>query len=176
MSVLAQTNERHKRPLGPEPRRNALFGSTRKLSCALYRVIAPSPIKPNLGFWGPLNYVRLFRSQASIQTNPSMKKNTTTAKVMVFLVYARQHIAVAIQPALWCFAPLLTAMSTAFANIKCKRLCWLHLWSEWRDLNSRPLGPEPSALPNCATPRKTTMIILGLLLFCKCFGWIDDFQ
>ena len=28
------------------------------------------------------------------------------------------------------------------------------LWSEWRDLNSRPLGPEPSALPNCATPRQ----------------------
>ena len=27
-------------------------------------------------------------------------------------------------------------------------------WSEWRDSNSRPLGPEPSALPNCATPRK----------------------
>ena len=27
------------------------------------------------------------------------------------------------------------------------------LWSEWRDLNSRPYGPEPYALPNCATPR-----------------------
>ena len=26
-------------------------------------------------------------------------------------------------------------------------------WSEWRDLNSRPYGPEPYALPNCATPR-----------------------
>ena len=26
-------------------------------------------------------------------------------------------------------------------------------WSEWRDLNSRPHGPEPCALPNCATPR-----------------------
>ena len=26
-------------------------------------------------------------------------------------------------------------------------------WSRRRDLNPRPLGPEPSALPNCATPR-----------------------
>lgn len=24
-------------------------------------------------------------------------------------------------------------------------------WSEWRDLNSRPTGPKPAALPNCAT-------------------------
>ncbi len=29
----------------------------------------------------------------------------------------------------------------------------LLVWSEWRDLNSRPYGPEPYALPNCATPR-----------------------
>ena len=27
------------------------------------------------------------------------------------------------------------------------------LWSERQDLNLRPLGPEPSALPSCATPR-----------------------
>ena len=27
-------------------------------------------------------------------------------------------------------------------------------WSECRDLNPRPLGPEPSAIPNFATPRK----------------------
>ena len=134
MSVLAQANERHPRPLGPEPRRNALFGSTRKLSCALYRVIAPSPIKPNLGFWGPLNYVRLLRSQASIQTNPSMKKNTTTAKVMVF------------------FLVRVTGFEPAASWSRTKRTTKL-----------------------CHT-RKTTMIILGLLLFCKCFGWIDDFQ
>ena len=25
-------------------------------------------------------------------------------------------------------------------------------WSEWRDLNPRPLGPEPSAIPSFATP------------------------
>ena len=27
------------------------------------------------------------------------------------------------------------------------------IWSECRDLNPRPLGPEPSAIPNFATPR-----------------------
>ncbi len=27
-------------------------------------------------------------------------------------------------------------------------------WSKWRDSNPRPFGPEPNALPNCATPRK----------------------
>src|SRR5262245_40553958 len=27
-------------------------------------------------------------------------------------------------------------------------------WSGRLDLNQRPLGPEPSALPNCATPRR----------------------
>ena len=25
--------------------------------------------------------------------------------------------------------------------------------SKWRDSNPRPFGPEPNALPNCATPR-----------------------
>ncbi|GEM_PF-3632480 len=29
-------------------------------------------------------------------------------------------------------------------------------WSGRGDLNSRPLGPEPSALPGCATPRLST--------------------
>ena len=28
-------------------------------------------------------------------------------------------------------------------------------WSEWRDLNPRPHGPEPCAIPNFATPRLT---------------------
>ena len=26
-------------------------------------------------------------------------------------------------------------------------------WSEWRDLNSRPHGPEPCALPSMTAPR-----------------------
>ena len=29
-------------------------------------------------------------------------------------------------------------------------------WSEWRDSNSRPSGPKPDALPDCATPRYTS--------------------
>jgi hypothetical protein len=28
-------------------------------------------------------------------------------------------------------------------------------WSGWRDLNPRPLAPKASALPSCATPRRT---------------------
>ena len=31
-------------------------------------------------------------------------------------------------------------------------------WSGWRDLNSRPHGPEPCALPSCATSRKLRII------------------
>ncbi len=30
---------------------------------------------------------------------------------------------------------------------------WEKHWSGRRDLNSRPTGPKPVALPNCATPR-----------------------
>ena len=30
-------------------------------------------------------------------------------------------------------------------------------WSRWQDLNLRPFGPEPNALPNCATPRMEPM-------------------
>jgi hypothetical protein len=37
-------------------------------------------------------------------------------------------------------------------------------WSGRGDLNSRPLGPEPSALPSCATPRITTKITLPVYL------------
>src|SRR5215471_10164912 len=32
-------------------------------------------------------------------------------------------------------------------------LTWV-LWSGWPDLNRRPLRPERSALPSCATPRR----------------------
>ena len=32
-------------------------------------------------------------------------------------------------------------------------------WSGRGDLNSRPLGPEPSALPSCATPRPRRAMI-----------------
>ena len=32
-------------------------------------------------------------------------------------------------------------------------------WSEWRDLNPRPLGPEPSALPTALHPDAAIDII-----------------
>ncbi len=35
----------------------------------------------------------------------------------------------------------------------------LFLWSECRDLNPGPLGPEPSAIPSFATPRKGTNLL-----------------
>lgn len=47
-------------------------------------------------------------------------------------------------------------------------LSFLRKWSEWGDLNSRPLAPEASALPNCATPRRFSRLdyyILKLLVF-----------
>ena len=31
---------------------------------------------------------------------------------------------------------------------------WMPKWSGRQDLNLRPLGPKPSALPSCATPRR----------------------
>ena len=34
-----------------------------------------------------------------------------------------------------------------------KKKVWIFIfWSEWRDLNPRPLGPEPSALPTALHP------------------------
>src|SRR5262249_21176283 len=42
-------------------------------------------------------------------------------------------------------------------------------WSGRVDLNHRPLGPEPSALPGCATPRGGRFIV-DLRFGCKGFG------
>ena len=39
-------------------------------------------------------------------------------------------------------------------------------WSEWRDSNSRPSGPKPDALPDCATLR-TIGMNLGILRLSK---------
>ena len=33
-------------------------------------------------------------------------------------------------------------------------------WSRWQDLNLRPFGPEPNALPSCATPRCLNIITM----------------
>ena len=35
------------------------------------------------------------------------------------------------------------------------------IWSEWGDLNSRPLGPEPSALPTALHPEIIFAIIIS---------------
>ena len=36
----------------------------------------------------------------------------------------------------------------------------LRRWSEWGDLNSRPLGPEPSALPAALHPESFSIIMI----------------
>ena len=46
-----------------------------------------------------------------------------------------------------------------FVRIKGLISIMLRNWSEWQDSNLRPLGPEPSALPNCATPREFFWIL-----------------
>ena len=51
-----------------------------------------------------------------------------------------------------------TGFKSLHYNTKKKRGCTsLFLWSGRRDLNPRPFGPEPNALPNCATPRMEPM-------------------
>ena len=46
-----------------------------------------------------------------------------------------------------------------------------HRWSECRDSNPRPLGPEPSAIPNFATPRQP-VYYTGLYLDCQEGMWL----
>ena len=36
------------------------------------------------------------------------------------------------------------------------------VWSEYRDSNPRPLGPEPSAIPNFAIPRNADIIMKNI--------------
>ena len=45
-------------------------------------------------------------------------------------------------------------------------------WSEWRDLNPRPLGPEPSTLPTALHPDAAINYYRCYLLFCQalCFA------
>ena len=43
-----------------------------------------------------------------------------------------------------------------------------HLWSEWRESNSRPLEPHSSALPNCATPGRTGLSQISLSIITDC--------
>ena len=43
-------------------------------------------------------------------------------------------------------------------------------WSEYRDSHPRPLGPEPSAIPNFAIPRLPKYYI-DYLLVCQVYAW-----
>ena len=45
----------------------------------------------------------------------------------------------------------------------------LFLWSEYRDSNPRPLGPEPSAIPNFAIPRLPKYYI-GKFTVCQVYA------
>ena len=47
-----------------------------------------------------------------------------------------------------------------------------YLWSERLDLNQRPLGPEPSAIPNFATPRNCSAIISSNSRIVNCFFYV----
>lgn len=57
---------------------------------------------------------------------------------------------------------------------------WLFFskWSEWRDLNPRPLAPQTSALPDCATFRCRLSRISGTLHYlasiCKYFLYLYE--
>lgn len=43
----------------------------------------------------------------------------------------------------------------------------IFMWSEWRDLNPRPLGPEPSTLPSALHPEKASVSKRPLIIMKK---------
>lgn len=89
-----------------------------------------------------------FREFSAVGTGRSPKeRHLHLWSTHICLCYALQLCCGALHPNRWLWPK-------TKVRLKCKRLSGLLFWSEWRDLNSRPLGPEPSALPNCATPRQ----------------------
>ena len=54
--------------------------------------------------------------------------------------------------------------SERFSNLK-EKVRIIIFWSEWRDLNPRPLGPEPSALPTALHPEIFNYITIAMRLF-----------
>jgi hypothetical protein len=44
--------------------------------------------------------------------------------------------------------------------------CVNYIWSGWQDSNLRPLDPQSSALPDCATPRHGGPKLPNELTFC----------
>ena len=58
-----------------------------------------------------------------------------------------------------------------------KAKLWQIKWSGRKDLNLRPSGPKPDALPGCATPRlahSTLWVYQGLVLTLACFLRLTD--
>ena len=51
-----------------------------------------------------------------------------------------------------------------------KNLCIFVCWSEWHDLNMRPLGPEPSALPTALHPVPSFLINNSIFLLAIVYG------
>lgn len=49
------------------------------------------------------------------------------------------------------------------------------LWSGRQDSNLRPLGPKPSALPNCATPRNQPHNILTFTIIAVASSFVKRF-
>ena len=47
-------------------------------------------------------------------------------------------------------------------KMKAIHLDSLRFWSEWRDSNPRPHGPEPCAIPSFATPRFPLIIMKNI--------------
>ena len=79
MSVLAQAKERHSRTLGPEPRCNGLFGSTRRLSCALYTIFqhhfcgfSPKDCIPFILFFSSNTKAEIYKSFTNFKKNISL--------------------------------------------------------------------------------------------------------
>src|SRR5205085_2345726 len=52
------------------------------------------------------------------------------------------------------FSTLFTPKIWAFSCLSVDSETYVHEQSGRSDLNTRPLGPKPSALPGCATPRQ----------------------
>ena len=50
-----------------------------------------------------------------------------------------------------------------------------HLWSEWRESNSRPLEPHSSALPNCATPGHQGLAVTSRYYYTRRIGKVKQF-
>ena len=67
------------------------------------------------------------------------------------------------------FVPKRRVLITESIQKRTGKILSVFVWSRRRDSNPRPLGPEPSALPNCATPRFSYAILAQLLYFCNFF-------